>query len=118
LEKDFEKILYLIEKFSKDRVRFKEANQTTTTTTRREGILSTERERLEEGDRWKSLLEELESESCCICFEEEWQEEEGGGEGGAGGDKGFRSRCFLTDCGHQGKGKKIPTLSTTMQSES
>ncbi|GAA5900136.1 uncharacterized protein JCM6883_006099 [Sporobolomyces salmoneus] len=72
LEEEFEKIGYLNREFSKEKIGIERAG----------------------GEGWEEkirlLLEELEGESCCICFEEDWHE-----------GNGFRSRCFLTNCGHQ-----------------
>ncbi|GAA5840481.1 hypothetical protein JCM3766R1_000300 [Sporobolomyces carnicolor] len=74
LERDFERIAHLNQEFTKGRIELDlkpfggEAEQA----------------------KMENLLDELERESCCICFEEEWDDE-----------SGFRSRCFLTHCGHQ-----------------
>ncbi|GAA5881715.1 hypothetical protein JCM16303_006423 [Sporobolomyces ruberrimus] len=90
LEGDLEKISFLITKFEKSRI-FKSKKRF-----QGEGELEEEEE---EGKR-ELVLEELERESCCICFEEDWEEEEEEGKADAR-RRSFRSRCFLTNCGHQ-----------------
>ncbi|GAA5950756.1 hypothetical protein JCM3765_000598 [Sporobolomyces pararoseus] len=127
LEKDFEKIIWLIQMFSKDKIKFSSSTTSSSSLSASESEEESEEEVVREGlefdgdnrrmrrrrrrrnrrrRRRESLLKEFEKESCCICFEEEWyQEEEADSSGerrGGGGIGSFRSRCFLTNCGHQG----------------
>lgn len=100
LERDFEKVCWLIKEFSKEKVQLPASSSEEEEEDKEEeverGVVRRNRNRR----RRESLLKEFEKESCCICFEDEWYDE---GEQGQQGIGSFRSRCFLTKCGHQGE---------------
>ncbi|GAA6016035.1 hypothetical protein JCM11491_000647 [Sporobolomyces phaffii] len=74
LERDFERTLFLIDEFPRNRVTLGRAHGGDADSTDRD-----------------SRLDELESESCAICFEDDF---------GPALVASFRSRCYLTHCGH------------------